>query len=442
MHELIDTEEGGVRSKMSEKIKADLIIIGGGMAGVTAAIAASRGGVNVLLVEKGGYFGGTATGSVLGELNGYTHHGQKIYGGITAEIIDNMLTQGFAHLRYSVPMTGNPSIVVDRVRYEPERLKIFFDEMLIREKVTFLLHSALDRIEEGEGGSTYKVYLTNGYECVEVEGSIVIDASGNAEVVYKANKPTWKPSKQEAQAVSLIFRMGGIDAAAYQRFPLDELRKMILAGNEQGFLPAKYCAINLIAETNDAIINMTRISEVDHESMADMTKAEIEGRKQISKAIPYLRTYPGFEKAYLSGIAPSLGIREARRIIGRYTLTQEDILSGKKFTDAVAIGCYPMDIHGKKNQAVEFTAIGGDGIYTIPFSSLLPNEMERVIAAGKCISVDSGAFSAIRTMPTVMAIGEAAGTAAGLSIRHKVPPHRLPVIEIQRVLKKGGHLLE
>ena len=426
---------------MNEKIKADVIIIGGGMAGVTAAIAASRGGVSVLLIEKGGYFGGTATGSIMGELNGYTHHGQKIYGGITAEIIDKMITQGFAHLKYSVPMTGDPSIVVDRVRYEPERLKIFFDELLIKEKVTFLFHSTFDRIEEGSG-STYKMSLTNGYECVEVEGSIVIDASGNAEVVYKANRPTWKPSKQEAQAASLIFRMSGIDAAAYQKFPMDELRKMILAGNERGFLPAKYCAITLIAETNDAIINMTRIGEVDHESMADMTKAEIEGRRQISKAIPYLRKYPGFEKAYLSGIAPSLGIREARRIIGRYTLTKEDILSGRKFTDAVAIGCYPVDIHREKDHAVEFTAIGGDGIYTIPFSSLLPNEMERVIVAGKCISVDSGAFAAIRTMPTVMAIGEAAGTAAGLSLKQKVSPHELPVIEIQKILKKKGHLLQ
>jgi hypothetical protein len=104
---------------------------------------------------------------------------------------------------------------------------------------------------------------------------------------------------------------------------MDELRKMILAGNEEGFLPAKYCAINLITGTNDAIINMTRIGEVDHESMTDMTKAEIEGRRQIEKRIPYLRkNCPGFEKTYLSEIAPSLGIREARRIIGRYTLTK------------------------------------------------------------------------------------------------------------------------
>ena len=297
------------------------------------------------------------------------------------------------------------------------------------------------RIEEASG-STYKVSLTNEHECIEVEGAIVIDASGNADVVHKANKSTWKESKRDAQAVSLIFRMSGVDTAAFQKFSMDELRKMILTGNEQGFLPAKYCAINPIAETNDAIINMTRISEVDHESMADMTRAEIEGRKQISKAIPYLKkNCPGFGKAYLSGIAPSLGIRDARRIIGRYTLTKEDILSGKKFKDAVAIGCYPMDIHGKKDHSVDFTAVGGDGIYTIPFSCLLPNEMERVIVAGKCISADSGAFAAIRTVPTVMAIGEAAGTAAALSIKDEAAPHHLPVDRVQAILEKQGHLL-
>jgi hypothetical protein len=307
---------------MNDKIKSDVIIIGGGMGGVTAAMAVSRGGASVLLVEKNGYFGGIATRSIMGKLNGYTHHGQRIYGGVTADIIDNMVTQGFAHIKYAVPMTGDPSIVVDRVRYEPECLKMFFDELLVSEKITFLLHSAFDRIEE-TSTKTYKVSLTNGYERIEVESSIVIDASGNADVVYKANKPTWKPGKREAQAVSLIFRMSGIDVAAYQNFSMDELRKMILAGNEEGFLPAKYCAINLITGTNDAIINMTRIGEVDHESMTDMTKAEIEGRRQIEKRIPYLRkNCPGFEKTYLSEIAPSLGIREARRIIGRYTLTK------------------------------------------------------------------------------------------------------------------------
>lgn len=423
------------------EMKTDIAVVGGGMAGIGAAVAAARGGASVLVIEKDGFFGGTATASILGELNAYTHYGQKIYGGVTAEIIDSIIAQGFAQLQLGVPMTGDPSVVVDRVRYEPELLKIFFDELLIKENIKFLLHSNFEKIIE-ENSASHKLLLTNGYERIEVESSIVIDATGNADTVYKANKLTWKPGKKEAQAVSLIFRMSGVDADSYREFPIAELRKMILAGNEEGYLPAKYCAINLIAGTNDAIINMTRISEVDHESPVDLTHAEIEGRRQIARAIPYLRKKcPGFEKAYLSGIAPALGRREARRIVGRYTLTKEDILTGKKFADAVAVGCYPVDIHGKKNHSVDFTPIGGDGIYTIPFLCLLPSGMERVIAAGKCVSADAGAFAAIRTMPTVMAIGEAAGTAAVLSVKYGMPPHAIPVSEIREILKANGHLL-
>jgi Dehydrogenases (flavoproteins) len=426
-----------------EKIamNADVVVVGGGMAGIGAAVAAARNGAEVLLTEAAGCFGGTATASIMGELNAYTHHGQKIYGGVTADVIGGMLAAGFARLHTDVPMTGDPSVLVDRVRYEPELLKIFFDELLLKENVKFLLHSTFTGIEEA-GAATHKISLTNGFHSIEVQSPIVIDATGNADVVHKANGPTWKPGKQEAQAVSLIFRMSGIDAAAYRAAPVGDLRKLILAGNEQGFLPAKYCAVTLIDGTADAAVNMTRISEVDHESMVDMTKAEIEGRRQIARAVSYLKKHwPGFGQAHLSGIAPVLGVREARRIVGRYMLTREDILAGKKFADAVAIGCYPIDIHGKKNHAVAFTPIGGDGIYTIPFSSMLPVEMPGVIAAGKCVAADTGAFAAIRTMPVCLAMGEAAGTAAAIALKKGVPPSAVPVSEIQRPLKAAGHLL-
>jgi hypothetical protein len=422
-------------------MKADVVVVGGGMAGITAALAAAQGGANVLLTDENGCFGGTATVSMLGELNGYTHHGQKIYGGVTAEIIDTMVSQGLAYLKYDIPMTGDPSILVDRVRYEPELMKLFLDELLMKAEVGVLLHSRLTGIEP-VGEESYKVILTNKHQSIEVESSIVIDATGNADAVHKAGRLTWKPGKQESQAVSLIFRMSGIDSAAYQEFPVTELRKMILTGYDQGFLPAKYCAINLIAGTNDAIVNMTRVNGVDHESMADMTRAEIKARQQISIAVSYLKEHwPGFKNAYLSAIAPSVGVREARRINGRYTLTQEDILSGRKFADTVAIGCYPMDIHGKISNSVDFTPIGGDGIYAVPFGSLLPAGMERVLVAGKCISVDEGAFAAIRIIPTVMAIGEAAGTAAALALKYGVPPHAIEVNEVQKILKARGHLL-
>lgn len=424
----------------TREIKADVLVVGGGMAGITAAVAAAREGFKVVLVEKEGSLGGTATTSMLGEMNAFTNNQQKLYGGVTEEIVTNMIQRGFAQLRYRVPMTGNPAIVVDRVGYDPEQCKIYLDDLLANEKVSFLLHSTFSNLEQIEDGN-YSVLITNRYEHISITCAVIIDATGNAEIVFKAGKGnhTLKPSGSEAQAASLIFRMGGLDIDLYKTLTIAELRKVILTGYEQGFLPAKYCAINLVTGTKDAIINMTRISSIDHESMLDMTKAEVDGRKQIQHALTYLkRSLPGFENSYLTAIAPMIGIRDARKIRGLYTLTQKDILAGTKFTDAVAIGCYPVDIHGK-TQAVEFTPIGGDGVYTIPYKCLLPVDLDGIIVAGKCISVDEGAFAAIRTMPTVMSIGEAAGIAAALSCKHKIPPDKLSAQEIQSVLQSHGY---
>lgn len=419
-------------------IKADVAVVGGGMAGVVAAMAAARCGAAVVLTETNGYLGGTATTSMLGELNAYTHRGRKLYGGLTAELVDGMIEAGFAQMQYAVPMTGNPAIAVDRVRYDPETLKFFLDGMLEKEKIHFFLHSTFKGIEKTDG--RYRVLLSNRYQSAAIESDLVIDATGNAEVVFSANGATWKPEKRTAQAASLVFKMSGVDMAAYRAFPIELWRKAILAGYEKGVLPAKYCAINPVAGTQDVIINMTRVSDVDHESMEDMTRAEVEGRKQIFTAIPYLKqVVPGLADAYLSVIAPCVGIREARRIRGRYTLSQSDIVSGKKFEDMIAVGCYPMDIHSS-NHAVEFTTIGGDGVYAIPFGSLLPTDTEGILAAGKCISVDEGAFAAVRTMPTIMAVSEAAGYAAALAWRHKTLTHDVSIRELQEYLRQLGHL--
>lgn len=420
------------------KINTDILVVGGGMAGVVAAVTAARQGAQVVLIEKSGYLGGTATSSMLGEMNAFTNLGQKLYGGVTDEIVNTMVAQGFAQFRYKVPMTGNPSILVDRVGYDPEQFKFFLDDFLTKENVSLFLHSTFSDIER-TSDTTYRVFATNYYEQLDIQCSLIIDATGNAEVVFRQrnNLQTWKPA--ESQSVSLIFRMGGINTSLYKQFSIDKLRQVILTGYEQGFLPAKYCAINIVNGTNDAIINMTRISGIDHESILDITRAELEGRKQIQHAVPYIKqSLPGFGSAYITAIAPMPGIRDARRIKGVYTLCQKDILSGTKFSDAVAIGCYPIDIHGKAH-TVDFTPIGGDGVYTIPYGCLLPLSAERIIAAGKCISVDEGAFAAIRTMPTVMCIGEAAGTAAALSCKHRVAPDKLSTQEIRSILNNHGY---
>jgi hypothetical protein len=273
---------------------------------------------------------------------------------------------------------------------------------------------------------------------MHVRAPILIDATGNADVARLAGMPTYVSGRESMQAMSLIFRMGSVDHAAFEAVSTEERQEAIRSGYEGGIMPAKYCGVNLVAGTRDAIINMTRVTGADHESALDLTNAELEARRQIGKAIPYLKEHwRGFEHAYLTAIAPKIGIREARRIQGVYTLTRQDVIEARKFPDAVAVGCYPLDSHGPGSQAVDFTPIGGDGIHTIPYRCLIPATRGGVIAAGKCISADDGAFAAIRVIPTVMAIGEAAGAAAALSIGKGVLPHDLEPAVIRAKLRQG-----
>lgn len=185
----------------------------------------------------------------------------------------------------------------------------------------------------------------------------------------------------------------------------------------------------------EANINATRVAQVDGTDGDSLTRAELEGRAQIATIFDFLKAHvPGFEDAYVISSAPFLGIRETRRIMGEYVLSEEDVLAGREFEDAVLRAAYPIDIHDAKGKGTTFHQVGGDGSYDIPYRCLVPRGVEGLLVAGRCISTDHAAQGSTRVMVTAMAMGQAAGAAAALCCRQGAMPREINVPALREAL--------
>ncbi|HUR58517.1 MAG TPA: FAD-dependent oxidoreductase, partial [Opitutaceae bacterium] len=295
------------------------------------------------------------------------------------------------------------------------------------------------------------------------------DCTGDADVAYRAGVPCEKGNEQGGmQPPTLMFCLAGVDTEKLRMSIAEHTRTYLT-----DFIPAEYFGQNnqfivvglreLIAKARqerglnipnertiiitglrpgEVWINMTRVAGVDATDVRSLSFGEIEARKQIDDIYAYLKGYvPGFEKCYFTKTAPFLGIRETRRIVGHYTMTQEDVLGCRHFDDSIAVASYPIDIHRPGDEGC--TLIWCGDCYDIPYRSLLPQKVENLIVAGRCISTTHEAMGAIRVMATCMAMGEAAGRAAKLAIRQGVSPAQIDVRALQdELLAKGAYLRE
>ncbi len=416
-----------------------VIVVGGGISGVISAIAAARNGSEVVLIEKGNCLGGGATAGMIGEFNGAYLNGKSIVPYIGEEIIKRLTEYGAGLYQGSVPMTSNPNIKVDRIRYNSEYLKLILDEMVEMENIKVLFCCNIKEIKK----SPYcvSVTLTNLYEEIQVKGTVLIDSTGNSECIYLLGEDTIISEKENKQAVTIVFRLGGIDTEEFGKIAVEEIQKIIQKGKNEEVLPGNILSMFQVPGTKDITVNCTRSNNVDHESIEEVSKALIEIRNQISKIIPFVKeNVRGCKNAYLSSMASTLGIRDRRRIDGIYEIKSEDIINCIRFEDSVAVGVYPVDIHKKVNEntAVEFIEIQGNGIYKIPFRSMLPKHLDNILANGKCISADDISFGALRAMGPLMNIAVAAGTAAAMAVEEEINIKDINVKALQNKLRKMG----
>lgn len=418
--------------------KSDIIVLGSGSAGATAAIAAARSGGNTLLIERYGFLGGTST-MVLDTFYGFytpATNTERVVNGIPWEIIERLYQYNMVIERPNSYGAGQA------VTYDPTTLKVVWEQTALESGVKILLHTfCVDVLMNDDGIAGLVVANKNGLGIIE--GKVFIDASGDADLAAKSGAPFELASQEnQAQSLTTTFRLGGVDLIRAKSITHSDLTNRMKAANLSGnyHLPREEGSIHRTPLSNVVATNMTRVAYVDAIDPIELTKAEIEGRKQALEYTRFLRdSVPGYENAFIINFSTQIGIRETRRIDGEYRLSRNDVLNAKKFDDAVAQCGAPIeDHHAGSNTRWEYVPNGDT--YDIPFRSLIPKNVSNLIVAGRCLSADHDAHASVRSMGQCMAMGQAAGTAAALCISHNTPTQKLSIDELQKSLRSNGAL--
>lgn len=442
--------------------RAEVVVVGGGVAGVSAAIAAARTGADTLLVERYGALGGNLTiGLLEASMSFHDRKGKQIIGGIPDEIIQRLKAAGgtLGHVEDDVGYAGTVT------PYDPEELKMVCLEMTQEAGVRLLLHTWVVRAIV-EASRLVGVLIENKSGRQGVWGQIFVDCSGDADVAALAGVEFLKGREKDGltQPMSILFKVGNVNVEGIlsyiERNPeefrtwgksLQQLRRsrsphlwgfgrLLEEGYAKGYLPFQRSEmhVQILPDRKEAIINATRFSG-DGSKTEDLTRAEIALRKQVKALVQYLRTAcPGFERSYLMTTAMGVQVRETRRIVGEYMLTGEDVVKGTRFPDAVVLTAFPIDLHVADGKGMETQLTE---THQIPYRCLVPRAVDGILVAGRCVSATREALGAIRQTAPAMAMGQAAGSAAALAVRTGCSPRNLDVDLLRAELRKGGAIL-
>lgn len=444
--------------KIPVRASVDILVVGGGPSGIMAAQAAADKGLKVMLLESRSFLGGNLTMGlpILGYLG---QKGNLITQGLAQKFIDRLAAKGAASDHRPCPLHMSLTIV------DSDEVKNTALEIMTENGVEVLFYVFFSGVIK-EGNELKGVIIESKAGREAILAKTVIDCTGDADVAYRAGVPTKKGNENGGmQPPTLMFCMKGVDVKKLRlsiadqpeiydmdKIPNEFFRKddnFITVGLRAQIEQAKKDGLQLPADRTILIsglnedeiwVNMSRVNGVDGTDPASLTHGEIEGRKQIQQIQKYLLKYvPGFENAYLDRVAPFLGLRETRRIVGKYVLNQDDILSCRKFEDGIAVASYPIDIHHPTGG--DCTLMWCGDCYDIPYRSLVPLEVENLLVAGRSISTTHEALSAIRVMAPCMLMGEAAGRAAKMAIKENIKVSEVNTDELRAEIKAhGGYL--
>jgi FAD dependent oxidoreductase len=438
----------------------DVLVVGGGNAGCAAAVAAARHGARTLLVERYGFLGGTATAAMVGPWMTFHSGNERIVGGIAQEIVERLMEKGASpgHLRDSSDYV--PTITP----FDPEVHKALLFEMMREAGVTLLLHACvLVALLDGDVVRGASFATVGGVR--EYSGRVVVDATADAFVAASAGVPTQQgDARGRVQPATLMFRLSHVDLSklsTYVRGHPDQMRTSLKthermppaltavaglydlweAARRDGIvdIPRELVSFFISPYPDEVTVNMTRVVDIDPLDPGDLTRAEVESRLQVMQLVEFFRTrVPGFEDARLAATGAQVGIRESRRIVGRYTLTRDDVLQARQFEDAVARSAYPIDIHNPSGTGTTTQRLPPGQSYEIPYRCLIPINREQLLVAGRCISTTHEALASTRLTPTVMTLGQAAGTAAALARKRRVRVGDVDPAELRETLIADG----
>ena len=419
----------------------DVIVVGSGSAGSAAAITAGRLGARTLLVDRLAFMGGTST-AVLDTFYAFYTPGdrpRRVVGGLGWEIVERLTADGLAFERPNTYGAGTG------VTYDMEALKVLWERLADDARVELLLHTWATGVHLDEEGRVRAIRLWNKGGERWVEGSVVIDASGDADVAAMAGVPHDAPGDGgTVQSLSTLFKVANVDIERARSVPKSELWALMAAAAESGEyrLPRVEGSWHRTPHEGVALIHMTRIPNVDATDPEQLTRAEVEGRRQVQEYHRFLRDrVPGFERSVIVATSPSIGVRESRRVHGDYRLTRDDVLGGRRFEDEIALCGAPIEDHHAGGDT-GWQYVGEGGVYGIPYRSLLPSGVEGLLVAGRCFSATHDAHASARSMATCMAMGQAAGISAVFAAAAGITPRAIPADGLRDQLFAAGAILE
>jgi hypothetical protein len=420
-------------------IDSDVVVTGGGPAGFGAAVAASRQGLNVCLLESSNIIGGimaTCPGMPIGAAY---PNGMSI-GGILDEFLKRLYTMNppAAEKRKCRLTEFGPEVFYD---HEIAIFTLF--EMLQEAGVKLLLNAtALEPILDENKVTGVIYYDKNGKNTISTK--VLIDCSGDGYMAAKAGVPFEKGDEAQGQmmAVSLTFSMGNVEVDKIEEYDDPYFTKYAQKGISSGRLHEDLHKIYWFPGFHDNTIffNAVHIKDVDGTNPFDVTGAVIEARKRVRQLGNFFKEeIRGFEKSHIGTMAPSVGVRETRRFEGLYRLSGDHVFSGRKFSDGVVCCDNAVDNVCRGSNISEYISLIKYGkYYQVPFRCMLPRHIENLLFAGRCISADSVALASVRGMATCMGLGQAAGTAAGKSIREKKRIQNINFEELIQELREHG----
>jgi hypothetical protein len=414
--------------------KADLVVVGGGPAGISAAVAGARNGLDVVLLERYPYLGGLASGGMVLVLDDMCNGGEVSVRGICRELIGRMERLGLAVTPPEQDWRSDPALwrkwsrwgtfdftshakpqpICYATAFDPDAFKRVANDLVVEAKIGLRLHSWFSRtiVKDGRAEGVI-VESKEGRQAIL--GSVVVDATGDLDVAASAGAA----HAEGAYIVTTVFRLGGVDVAEAERFEYEEpeaykavdkeIKKVIGGAWDKWWLKTPLPGV--------VWCNCPHMSGFDGLKVDDLTRADIEGRKRIDAIVAHARAHlPGFRDCFIVDVAPQLGIRQTRLLEGRYVVTKEDVAERRHFHDSVARG----------------------RDYYTPYRALLPREVGNLIVAGRHYSATSSAQKMSREIPPCMAMGEAAGVAAALALESRVSLDKVDIRKLQTRLRAQG----
>jgi len=425
----------------------DVVVLGGGPAGIAAALAAGRRRRSTILIERYGFLGGAGTAAGLSTFCGlhaavHGKHEQVIHG-IADDILDRLRAMdGLNEPHLSVQNR------IQAQAYDISAFKIATDELMHEAKVEVLFHAfAAGAVTESQERVDALLVETKSGRFA-IRGQIFIDASGDGDLAAWAGAPFEVGDGMGNMLYpSTMFRINGVDphkaGRAWESIP-ELMEEAERAGRT---FPRKKPIVRPQRNPIEWRANLTQIKNSDGSAVSgidahQLSYGEVEGRRQCWEVFQFIRgVTPGFEGAYIVEIAPQIGIRETRRIVGEYVLTEDDILGCRDFGDAIGVNGWPVEAHIKGDVKFVFAPSDSRGFNQIPYRIILPKKIENLFVAGRCASMSHEGQSSARVSGPCFVMGQAAGTAADLALRQGVTPRQVDVRKLQEHLEADGVFL-